>query len=197
MATRKYRSPLRKQQANATRQRILDAAGRITVLDIARVTHAAVARAAGVAERTVYRHFPTVASLHDAFAKLQEERFGRDNAEEFAIGDLAALYERWPARIKDTGMLELLLEQEEPRPFIKSRRERYARLERALRPLVPRATPTQRRQLVLVFGALVSAEVFRRGKLVLDLDPEQVVPGPAWALRVLIDSLRKGKTPWS
>ena len=62
--------------------------------------------------------------------------------------------------------------------------------------VVPDATQTQVRQLVLVFGALLSPEVFRRGKVLLRMDPRQVVPGPAWALRVLIDRLRKGDTPW-
>ena len=66
----------------------------------------------------------------------------------------------------------------------KSRRKRYERLERALLESVPGATKTQVRQLVLVFGALLSPEAFRRGKVLFRMDPRQVVPGPAWALRV-------------
>jgi AcrR family transcriptional regulator len=74
MAQRKYESALREEQVRDTRQRILEGAARITLLDQSRVKHAAVARAAGVAERTVYRHFPTVADLHTAFMKHQERR---------------------------------------------------------------------------------------------------------------------------
>ena len=197
MATRKYHSKLRKEQARNTRRRILEGAGRITLFDVNRVTHAAVAKSAGVAERTVFRHFPTVAALHDAFAKFQEQRFGRDGSEEFTIDELPALYERWPERLAKTEALDYLVRQQRDPPVLtRSRRQRYARLERAIAPLVPGATRTQIRQLVLVFGALISPEVFRRGKVLLKLDPAEIAPGPAWALRVLIDRLRNGDSPW-
>jgi hypothetical protein len=51
-------------------------------------------------------------------------------------------------------------------------------------------------QLALVFGALLSPEVIKRGKILLNLDPREVAPGPAWALRVLIEKLRVGEGPW-
>ncbi len=196
MAARKYQSPLRAQQSRDTRERILESAARVTFLEVDRVTHTAVARSAGVAERTVFRHFPTVAALHDAFVKFQERRFGRDQLEDLTIDDLPKTYERWPERLAGTAALDYVLEQKDP-PFItKSRSKRYARLEGALRPLIPDATPTQVRQLALVFGALLSPEVFRRGKQILHLDPAEVAPGPAWAMRVLIEQLRRGGTPW-
>jgi len=197
MASRKYQSALREEQVRDTRQRILEGAARVTFLDPRRVTHGAVARAAGVAERTVYRHFPTVSALHDAFTKYQERRFGRDQGEDLSLDELPASYERWPDRIENTAALDYMLsEQAEPPVLTKSRRKRYERLERALREVVPEATQTQVRQLVLVFGALLSPEVFRRGKVLLRMDPRQVVPGPAWALRALIERLRKGDAPW-
>jgi hypothetical protein len=55
----------------------------------------------------------------------------------------------------------------------------------------------QRRRLVLVFGALVSPEAVRRVRVILRMKPEHVVPGPAWAMRVLIEAFRKGDTPWN
>jgi AcrR family transcriptional regulator len=196
MATRKYQSQLRAQQAQGTRERILECAARITFLDLGRVTHAAVARSAGVAERTVYRHFPTVVALRDAFVKFQDRRFSRDQTEEFTIDELPETYERWSERILGTEAGDYLFDQRDP-PFItKSRRQRYARIERALRPLIPDATRTEVQQLALVFGALLSPEVIKRGKILLNLDPREVAPGPAWALRVLIEKLRVGEGPW-
>lgn len=195
--TRRYVSRLRSEQTKDTRERILAGAARITLFDATRITHTAVAHSAGVAERTVYRHFPTVSALHDAFAKYQEQRFGRDQGEELSLDELPASYERWPDRIESTTALDYVMnEQVDPPILTKSRRKRYERLERALREVVPEATQTQVRQLVLVFGALLSPEVFRRAKVLLRMDPRQVVPGPAWALRVLIERLRKGDAPW-
>lgn len=197
MGTRKYNSTLREAQARDTRRRILEAAGRITLLDLGRVTHAAVARVAEVSERTVYRHFPSVAELHDAFAEYQEERFGGGYPEELSMDELPTLFEDWPRKLVETGLIDHLHEQTDPPMVMKSRRKRYARLERMISELAPDASKTQVRQLVLVFGGLMSPESFRRGKMIFDLDPDEVVPGPAWALRVLIESLRKGETPWT
>jgi AcrR family transcriptional regulator len=197
MAGRKYKSALREAHARDTRRRILEAAGRITLLDLGRVTHAAVARIAEVSERTVYRHFPTVADLHDAFSDYQEQRFGGGYAEDLSLDDLPAVFEAWPQKFVDTGLIENLHEETDPPMVTKSRRNRYARLEEMLAELVPDASETQVRQLVLVIGQLMSPESFRRGVKIFDLDPADVVPGPSWAIRVLIEALRKGDTPWT
>jgi AcrR family transcriptional regulator len=57
-----YHSPLREEQAAATRARILEGCVAITEKG-GDLTYAAVAAAAGVQERTVYRHFPARADL--------------------------------------------------------------------------------------------------------------------------------------
>ena len=58
----RYHSPLRQAQAAATRERILVAAASVMESG-ADLTYGAISRAAGVQERTVYRHFPTKADL--------------------------------------------------------------------------------------------------------------------------------------
>lgn len=62
-ATRQYRSELRTEQAEETRERILDAAGRVMATGVASMSIPAVAREAGVSVPTVYRHFGTKADL--------------------------------------------------------------------------------------------------------------------------------------
>lgn len=71
-----YRSPLRAAQAVATRAGILDALA--AVLESGQdPTYAAVAAAAGVEVRTVYRYFPTRDELHRAFwQRVHEQRLG-------------------------------------------------------------------------------------------------------------------------
>src|SRR3954447_17576376 len=66
-ASRPYASPLREEQAAATRRRIVEAmAELLDEHDIDDVSLADVARRAGVAERTLYRHFPTRFELYGA-----------------------------------------------------------------------------------------------------------------------------------
>lgn len=60
---RAYRSQLRAEQARETRERILDATGRVMAAGIASVSVPAVAREAGVSIPTVYRHFGTKREL--------------------------------------------------------------------------------------------------------------------------------------
>jgi AcrR family transcriptional regulator len=197
MAARKYVSKLRADQAKDTRDRILAGAAKLTLFDVSLVSHAAVARSAGVSERTVFRHFPSAAALHDAFLKYQERRFARDQGEERSLDELVSSYEGWPDRTESTLMLEAMTrEREDPPMLTKSRRKRYARLERTLREVAPDVPRTEIRQLVLVFGALLSPELFRRAHVLWGMDARQVIPGPVWALRVLIEKLRKGDSPW-
>jgi AcrR family transcriptional regulator len=62
--TSTYDSPLRQEQKEATRQRILDAAGRLmSDRGLEDLSFAAIAKEAGVRERTVYRHFPNKGML--------------------------------------------------------------------------------------------------------------------------------------
>lgn len=72
---RAYRSPLRRQQGAATRDRILAACAELvarrTSLD---VSIPQLARAADVSEPTVYRYFPSKRDLFGALATLQFER---------------------------------------------------------------------------------------------------------------------------
>lgn len=60
---RAYRSQLRSQQADETRERILDATVRVMARGLASVSIPAVAREAGVSVPTIYRHFGTKRDL--------------------------------------------------------------------------------------------------------------------------------------
>lgn len=74
--TRRYRSRLRKEQAEATRRRILDAAVRSMAGGVATVSMPGVAREAGVSVPTVYRHFATKEELLAALYPHVERRAG-------------------------------------------------------------------------------------------------------------------------
>jgi AcrR family transcriptional regulator len=63
---RSYESPLRNEQAQETRDRILAATGRILARGIAELSIPAIAREAGVSVPTVYRNFRTKRDLLNA-----------------------------------------------------------------------------------------------------------------------------------
>jgi len=97
-----YHSPLRASQAAATRERIVEACLAV-MRQGADLTYASVAAAAGVQERTVYRHFPKKEDLeaalwdwiigrltHTDFAASNEEQLVASMRESFAGFDAGA-----------------------------------------------------------------------------------------------------------
>ena len=76
-AAAKYESPLRDEQKAETSRRIVAAAERLMQdTNLGELTFAAVAREAGVQERTVYRHFATKDELLDALWDALDPRIG-------------------------------------------------------------------------------------------------------------------------
>jgi hypothetical protein len=73
---RRYRSQLREEQAEATRDRILEAVMRIFAQGVAGLSIPAVAREAGVSVPTVYRYFRTKRDLLDAIYPFSVRRAG-------------------------------------------------------------------------------------------------------------------------
>jgi AcrR family transcriptional regulator len=74
---RRYSSALRESQAEITQRRIMEAmADLVANTGADKITHATVARAAQVAERTLYRHFPTKDALWDGFLEWVSEQVG-------------------------------------------------------------------------------------------------------------------------
>jgi AcrR family transcriptional regulator len=71
-----YDSPLRREQAEQTRARIVGAALDLIVGGVEGLTMPDVAKAAGVALRTVFRHFPTRDDLLDAVWQALQVRMG-------------------------------------------------------------------------------------------------------------------------
>jgi AcrR family transcriptional regulator len=82
---RGYESPLRKQRANETRERIVAAGAELVrgfaAWDWRGLTFRAVGERAGISERTVHRHFSNERKLHDAVVEclLKESGVMLDN----------------------------------------------------------------------------------------------------------------------
>ncbi|MES2340863.1 MAG: helix-turn-helix domain-containing protein [Pseudomonadota bacterium] len=96
----RYVSPLRREQSDQTRSRIVDAALDLIVGGVEGLTMQEVAKAAGVALRTVFRHFPTRDDLLDATWQAMQIRMGEtpelETLDEL-IGFLPELFGRYGA----------------------------------------------------------------------------------------------------
>lgn len=85
--TRAYHSPLRERQAAETRQLILEALAQVIAdRGTSDFTVEDIAEQAGVATRTVYRHFPNRQALLDGLTEELDERFSELRAAEEVAG---------------------------------------------------------------------------------------------------------------
>jgi AcrR family transcriptional regulator len=89
---RQYDNSGRREQADATRDRIVSAGAELlresSVRDWGSVTVRAVAERAGISERTVYRHFGSEKGLRDALMERHQQQAGIDLSA-VGIADLA------------------------------------------------------------------------------------------------------------
>ncbi|MCA9647811.1 MAG: TetR/AcrR family transcriptional regulator [Polyangiaceae bacterium] len=87
-SSRAYKSPLREAQAEATRERVVEAAIRLIAKDPTTFTIPGVAKSAGVSQPTVYRLFPDKESLTDAAREAVRKRAGVDPSPSIGSEDL-------------------------------------------------------------------------------------------------------------
>jgi len=94
---RRYHSPLRQQQSEETRRRIIDAGAELVqgfrAWDWTNLTARAVAERADVSERTVQRYFPAERQLRDAVLERMVEESGVDLSA-LSFGEFADVIQR-------------------------------------------------------------------------------------------------------
>jgi AcrR family transcriptional regulator len=193
---RKYESPLRRQRAAETRERILVAGSELvhglSSWDWRELTVRAVAKRAGVNERTVYRHFSSERELHDGvMRRLQEEagialdgltldQFATAVAHLFAYLSSFAIAPRTPNDPTFLAMDE--------------------RRRRALLAAVEQSThgwsETDREMAAALLDVLWNVSVYERLVTVWGLGTEQATRGVTGLIGLLVDAIRDGRRPW-
>ncbi|HKY16694.1 MAG TPA: TetR/AcrR family transcriptional regulator [Microthrixaceae bacterium] len=191
---RPYSSPLRVEQAAATRERIVDAAVELLQAgDAAAVSMQDVADRAGVAVRTVYRAFPTRDDLIEGVLVAIKERFEASagtppaTAEEFSssIGAaVGAVFELEPL------YRALFATQAGREAHRRSAGDRRAHVEAAFADELASLTPAQCRQVTAVMHLVTSSS----GVLILKdyggLDKEATQGAVSFAVAALMAALR-------
>jgi AcrR family transcriptional regulator len=194
-ARRPYDSPVRRQRAAETRERILDAGAEllhgVPTWDWRALTVRAVAKRAGVNERTVYRYFANERELRDAVMARFEEDAGI-RLDGLHLDEVAATAEQLL-----TFVSSFPIEARTPRdPSITAanRRQRDA-LRAAVRGATDEWSPAEREVAASVLDVLWSVVSYER--LVVDwgLAPKDAVHAVTWAMGVVEDAIRAGRRP--
>jgi len=193
--TRAYESPLRAEQVEQTRLRILDAVTNL-VADptTGEVTIPLVAQRARVSLRTVYRHFPTREALFDAWAEWVDENLRihlhsypdkADRLADFAV----ELYRSYD---KSAQLVKAMLNSRAARTVReRTRRTRQRQFQRAMSELTDDLEPEERLRASAVLYLLVSAPAWQAMREQWSLDGNEAGKAAAWAVRVLVDELRR------
>lgn len=192
MKTNRSRASLRERQMAATREQILDVAMEMLSEGAgAGFSHEAIAAAAGMGARTVYRHFPDRAQLMQAlWVRLREQtrtRFPQSREEIAAL--TRAVFHEFDER---EGLIRAVLNSAAGTE-VRERggAEGRAAFTQSLAPLLAGRGAAERARVVAVFVALYSAPFWQLLRDRGGLSGPEAQEAAAWAFETLIDSLQK------
>jgi AcrR family transcriptional regulator len=186
---RPYHSQLREQQAEETRERILDATLRLTADGLASLSIPAVAREAGVSVPTIYRHFRTKAGLLSAMYPFAARRTGLDavpdpTSVEELRGAIRAYIERLDG-LEDMARAAYAspIADEVRHATIRSRVQRIQRVADSIRPKLPKVHRDRITRLLVV---LTSSSALRMWRDHLGASVEEAADDIDWVVRAAI-----------
>jgi AcrR family transcriptional regulator len=195
---RRYDSPVRREQAAQTRDRILAAGSTLVhgfeTWDWRDLTFRAVAEQAGVGVRTVYRYFPTERDLHDAvMLHLREENgvtydgMDLDGVTDVAERSFASLASYAVPRWTDAN-------PEQPTLIAEDRHRRDALLTAVTREAGD-WSDEQRQVAAAMLDVLWAVPSYERLLTMWNFDAERSMKAINWSIHVMIDAIRDGRRP--
>jgi AcrR family transcriptional regulator len=194
-----YTSILRERQVAQTRQLILDA---VTALlgdrRVDEVTTREIAAAAGVSERTVYRHFPDRDAVLEG---LSQRMTGIDGAKpSFGVGsldELAPLSRHLMALLDEhyvTARAEAVFNAD-PRRFAADTQTNTRELRELLASEFPGLNDREQLRIAAVIRCLLSTQAWLRMREEFGVPGTESGPVVGWVVDTIIRELRAGNTP--
>ncbi len=192
---RSYESPLRDDQTDATRRKILNGLVRTMARGVAGLSVPAVAKEAGVSVPTVYRHFPTKAKLVDALAPYLMEKTRLMEVPAVESNDLGALarelYRRNDAvDIETRAAMASQLGQHVRRQTMP---QRWSLVRKTIGERVPSLSGVELDRLSRLCLILMSSATMRAYKDYLGMNAMDAADDIAWTLDILQRALRRGR----
>lgn len=191
-ASRSYKSPLRQQQAEATRERIMEAMGElIEEFGPEAISNRQIAERAGVTEITVYRHFPSRDVLLSAlWQKNNAEQGVRGGFPETLDGIVTQLDALFRSFDETPAHVQSVLTTQQGRALRASRNEdRRAAFLQAVSE-VPGLSKDDQRAAAGVLQLLYSAYAWLSLREQWDMTGEEAAAATSWAARTLINDLK-------
>ena len=197
--SRNYSSPLRERQTQQTRELILEALTELVVeLGTDELSMQQVADRAGVAKRTLYRHFPDRASMVIALTEQLISDFGQDAEQSLeTVEDLGPLvstvFRQFDAT--ETKSRALVLLASDPRHPPNDTRQRSDRWRDLIAASFPDLTQRQHRQLVGLLRVLASSQSWLRLRDEFEIPGHESGELVSFAMEAILDHVRQGKMP--
>jgi AcrR family transcriptional regulator len=192
--SREYSSPLRQEQAELTKKKILEAIAAILAENGAsELTVAEAARRAGVSVRTAYAYFPTRDALFDGFNLWLAEQVSWSKLPETAE-DIPVQVEKF---FKGIGEKQLAMYRAArmSKAGVEIREHRKATQVKALSKALESATAhldrAEARRVAAVIHGLVSSDLFIGLHDHWDLSNEEAAKAARWAIETLLADVKK------
>ena len=192
---RRYESPVRRQQALETRERIIEAGCKLLrrsgIRDWRGLTIRGVAEQAGVNERTVYRYFGNERGLRDAVMNRLEEKAGIE-LEGMRLEDIAGFAARIFAHVSSyPGRTKPPLD---PTLSDANVRQKQALLA-ALDERTSGWTESERTAAAAVLDVFWNVSTYERLVSEWQMGPDQAIETVSWAIGLVEDAVRRGRRP--
>jgi AcrR family transcriptional regulator len=195
---RSYNSPLRDEQAQATRSAILEALYTLMTRQDGpeEITFEAIAHAAGIQRRTVHRHFPAREDLLAAFWPWLNARIGSSTAPETLADIVQGPSQAFPLFDEHEPAMRAAIHSRTGREMrlgtVPARRARFAR---ALAPATATLPATQAEMVEALAHLLYSAPAWEVMKDYGGLTGAQAGRTATWALEVILSAVTSGRSP--
>ena len=192
------KATLREKQAMATRDHILGAAFELLVEHRDRpFSHEAVAKAADVGARTVYRYFPAQADLLEALWVQVRKQSGTvfPTTEAEIVPRIGALYRAFDQNEK---LVRAVMESPAgARVRARGAEEGRAGFDQSLKKVMRGRSSVERRQVRAVFHGLHSGPFWQMLRDRGGLSGPEAIAAASWAAQALLDTLRRGQGNFS
>jgi AcrR family transcriptional regulator len=194
---RRYDSPLRRQQAAETKERIVAAGSELVHTfpswDWRELTFRAVAQTAGVGLRTVYRYFPTERLLRDAVMQRLEEEAGV-TYEGVTLASAASVAARVFASLQSFAVGPAVAGREDPTFEAEDDRRRQA-LRVAVGEAAPEWSDAQTEATAAALDVLWAVGSYERLVAVWNLDHRQATCVVSWVIGLVADAVDRDAPP--